>query len=135
MLTISAILMGRIEYDKLPAEQKANVKALHSALFDLETAYIAAGGKAFKVSSGYRSPAQNAATGGAKLSAHMTCKACDFYDPDGAIDAFATSHQDLLAKLGLWQEHPDATKNWAHFDVSNRPMLNRPGCGKRQFRP
>lgn len=130
-IQINDILMGRISYDQLPADQKANLKQLHAALFELETAY----GKPFKVSSGYRSPAQNAAAGGAKLSAHMVCKACDFSDPDGAIDKWATANQDLLAKLGLWQEHPDATKSWAHFDISSRPMLNRPGCGKRQFRP
>ena len=136
-LTIDAILMGRIKYDELPADQKANLKALHAALFDLETAYLKSGGKPFKVSSGYRSPAQNSAAGGAKKSAHMVCKACDFADPDGAIDAWLSQdlQQILLEKLGLWQEQPTATKNWAHLDTNNRPAIKRPNCRKRQFNP
>jgi hypothetical protein len=129
--------MGRIKYDELPADQKANLKALHAALFDLETAYLKAGGKPFKVSSGYRSPAQNAAANGAKKSAHMVCKACDFADPDGAIDAWLSldPQQDLLEKLNLWQEQPTATKNWSHIDTNNRPTIKRPNCRKRQFNP
>lgn len=131
MLTIDAILMQRAKYDELPADQKANIKALHSALFDLETAY----GRPLKVSSGYRSSAQNVAVGGAKKSLHMVCKACDFADPDGALDAWCTANQERLNKLGLWQEHPDATKGWCHLDIGTRAILDRPGCGKRQFRP
>lgn len=131
MITIEAILMGRISYDKLPTEQKSDLKKLHSALFDLETAY----GKPFKVSSGYRTQAANEAAHGAKKSLHMVCKACDIADPQGELDAWCTAHQDLLNKLGLWQEHPDATKGWCHVDIGTRASLNRPGCGKRQFKP
>lgn len=138
---IKDILMGRITYDVLPADQKANLKQLHSVLFDLETAYLKAGGKPFKVSSGYRSPAQNSAAGGAKKSAHMVCKACDLFDPDGAIDAWlsADSQQDLLESLKAWQEHPSKTATkaggWAHIDIAVRPIKARPNCKKRQFMP
>lgn len=135
MISIDAILMGRISYDKLPADQKANIKALHSALFDLETAFMAQGGKPFKVSSGYRLPAQNTAANGAKKSYHLIGKACDLLDLDGTIDTWCSKNQDLLAKLSLWQEHPDSTKNWCHLDIGTRPSINRPGCGKRQFKP
>lgn len=135
-ISISAILMDRIKYDELSAQMKASIKTLHSALFDLETAYIKAGGHAFKVSSGYRSPAQNAAASGAKLSLHMQCKACDISDVDGKLDAWCTANQNLLANLGLWQEHPDSTKaGWTHLDIGSRPIMHRPGCGDRQFRP
>ena len=123
--------MGRITFDKLPSEQKADLKKLHSALFDLETAY----GKPFKVSSGYRSAAQNSAANGAKKSLHMVCKACDIADADGSLDKWCSDNQPLLEKLGLWQEHPDATKGWCHLDIGTRVTVNRPGCGKRQFRP
>lgn len=123
--------MNRISYDKLPADQKENLKRLHSALFDLETAY----GKPFKVSSGYRTSAANEAAGGAKKSLHMVCKACDIFDPDGAVDAWCTAHQDLLEQLAVWQEYPDTTKGWCHIDIGTRPTTNRAGCGKRQFRP
>lgn len=131
MITIDAILMGRITYDKLPMEQKADLKRLHSVLFDIETAY----GKPFKVSSGYRTPEANQAAGGAKKSLHMVCKACDIQDTDGLLDKWISEHQDLLEKLGVWQEHPDATKGWCHLDIGSRAIVARPGCGKRQFRP
>jgi uncharacterized protein YcbK (DUF882 family) len=134
-ISISVILMNRIKYDELPADQKASLKQLHAALFDLETAWLSHGGKPFKVSSGYRTPDANAAAGGAKKSLHMVCKACDISDPDGALDAWCTANQDLLQKLGLWQEHPDSTKNWTHLDIGTRPTINRLNCGKRQFKP
>lgn len=130
MLKIADILQAQ-DYEKLPADHKANLKALHDALFDLETAY----GKPLKVSSGYRTVEHNKAIGGAPHSNHLIGKACDFSDPDGAVDKWCSRNQDLLTKLGLWQEHPDATKGWCHLDTSSRPALNRPSCGKRQFRP
>lgn len=122
-MQISDILMGRIAYDQLPADQKASIKALYSALHDLETAYLAAGGKAFKVSSGYRSPAQNAAAGGVKLSAHMTCQACDIVDTDGLLKGWVLKHVPLLEKLGLYMEHQDSTPTWLHVQI--RPTKNR----------
>lgn len=134
-IQISDILMNRIKYDELTADMKASIKKLHSALHDLETAWLKGGGKPFVVSSGYRSPAQNAAAGGAKASLHMQCKACDIVDTDGKLDAWLTNHQDLLANLGLWQEHPDATKGWSHCDVGVREDKVRPNCGRRQFKP
>jgi hypothetical protein len=82
------------------------------------------------VSSGWRPAAINANTAGAAVkSKHMTCEACDLYDPDGEIDEWALANPDVLADLDLWQEHPSATKGWAHFQTVP------PRSGNRVFYP
>lgn len=83
------------------------------------------------VSSGWRPAAVNAATPGAALrSKHMTCQAVDFYDPDGDLDEWLLhGGQKVLIDLGLWLEHPAATKGWAH--VQTVP----PRSGNRVFYP
>ena len=84
------------------------------------------------VSSGWRPPAINAATAGAAVnSKHMTGEACDIYDPDGDLDEWLMSApgQRALVELGLWMEHPSATKGWAH--VQAKP----PRSGNRVFYP
>lgn len=72
------------------------------------------------VSSGWRPPVVNAGTPGAAVnSKHMTGQAVDLYDPDGDIDDWlmSTAGQAVLAELGLWLEHPAATKGWAHLQT------------------
>jgi hypothetical protein len=82
------------------------------------------------ISSGWRPAKINALTPGAAVrSKHMTCQACDLYDPDGDIDEWALAHPDVLERIGLWQEHPSATKGWAHFQIVP------PRSGKRVFYP
>jgi hypothetical protein len=82
------------------------------------------------VSSGWRPAAINGSTpGAAAKSKHMTCEACDLYDPDGEIDEWALANPESLADLGLWQEHPSATKGWAHFQTVP------PRSGNRVFYP
>lgn len=81
-------------------------------------------------SSGWRPAAINSLThGAAPNSKHMTCEACDLYDPDGEIDDWAMKHPEVLEKIGLWQEHPSATKGWAHFQTV------APKSGNRVFYP
>jgi hypothetical protein len=93
-------------------------------------------GKPLIVTSGLRSQAdQQRINPKAPKSAHMLGMACDFSDPDGKFDEWCSNNQDLLVELGLWQEHPDATKGWVHLDMRERPIRDRPGCLKRQFRP
>lgn len=68
------------------------------------------------VNSGWRPPAVNAATpGAAPRSKHMTGQAIDIGDPEGALDEWCLTHPDTLRRLGLWQEHPSATKAWCHL--------------------
>lgn len=84
------------------------------------------------VNSGWRPPAVNAATKGAAVrSKHMACQAIDVHDPDGLIDNWLMTPQgqDALAKVGLWMEHPSATKGWSHWQTVP------PASGNRVFYP
>lgn len=88
--------------------------------------------KGTQLSSGWRPPTVNAGTpGAAPNSKHMTGQAADIYDPDGEVDDWLTTAagQQALIELGLWMEHPSATKGWAH--VQTIP----PRSGKRVFFP
>lgn len=85
-----------------------------------------------QVSSGWRPPAFNATVAGAAVnSKHMTGKAIDLYDPEGDLDDWLMTGEGLaaLTALGLWLEHPSATKGWAH--VQTVP----PGSRRRVFYP
>lgn len=86
-------------------------------------------GSTRKVTSGYRPPTVNKAVGGAKLSNHMLCKACDLEDHDGALDKFCMDNLDVLKEIGLWLEHPSATKGWCHLQTVS------PRSGNRVFYP
>jgi len=84
------------------------------------------------VSSGWRPASVNAATPRAAVnSKHMTGQAIDLYDPDGDLDEWliTPAGQKVMADIGLWHEHPSATKGWAH--VQSIP----PGSGRRTFYP
>lgn len=79
------------------------------------------------VSSGWRPASVNAATPRAAFrSKHMSGQACDLFDPEGDIDAWAMSDpgQRVLTDLGLWLEHPAATKGWCHVQTIP-PMSKR----------
>lgn len=82
------------------------------------------------VNSGWRPSAINAATpGSAQFSKHMTGQACDLADPHGDLDEWCLDNLEILEQLGLWLEHPAATKGWCH--VQTVP----PRSGKRVFYP
>jgi hypothetical protein len=84
------------------------------------------------VSSGWRPPLINAATpNAAPNSKHMTGQAIDIYDPDGDLDDWLMSEkgQATLDSIGLWMEHPSATKSWSH--LQSIP----PNSGRRCFYP
>jgi uncharacterized protein YcbK (DUF882 family) len=133
LVTRQEILMDRDKLAPLDQEQEANLIKLLDAIQVIRLAY----NKPLFVSSGYRHPAINASVGGAKRSLHMSCLAVDFRDSDGKLDEWLSSDevQDLLEKLGMWQEAPGHTPGWAHLDLGNRPIRNRPGLKKRQFNP
>jgi hypothetical protein len=67
------------------------------------------------INSGLRSPARNAAVGGAANSKHLTGHALDVSDPLGRIGAFLLANQHLLARHGLYMEHPSKTPTWVHL--------------------
>lgn len=82
------------------------------------------------VSSGWRPPSVNKNTSGAApRSKHMTCEAVDIYDPDGTLDDWCMDNLARLEAVGLWLEHPSATKGWAHLQIAP------PRSGKRVFYP
>ena len=85
------------------------------------------------LSSGWRNKHKNATTKGAAVkSKHMTGQAGDIYDPnDGDLDNWLMTPegQAALARIGLWLEHPAATKGWAHVQIVP------PGSGRRTFYP
>lgn len=82
------------------------------------------------VASGWRPVAINAATPGASArSLHITCEAIDLYDPEAEIDNWCMKHLIELQELGLWLEHPAATKGWCHLQT------RAPRSGNRVFYP
>jgi hypothetical protein len=84
------------------------------------------------LSSGWRPPSVNANTPrAAARSKHITGQACDIYDPDGDLDEWLMTDegQKALVEIGLWHEHPSATKGWAH--VQTIP----PNSKRRTFYP
>lgn len=84
------------------------------------------------LSSGWRPPEINDTTpGAAPRSHHMAGRAADLYDPEGEIDDYlmTAEGQELIKTIGLWIEHPSATKGWSH--VQSVP----PRSGRRVFYP
>lgn len=65
----------------------------------------------------------------APRSKHMSAEACDLFDPEGQLDDWCMGHAEVLEQIGLWQEHPSATKGWCH--VQTVP----PKSGHRVFYP
>lgn len=126
MITRQEILMGRDKQYPLNEEQENNLNILLERVNKLRQAY----GKPMIVSSGYRPAAINAnVPGAAKRSNHLMCAACDFRDTDGKIDEWCMANLDKLEEMGLWLEHPDATKGWCHVQIFP------PRSGNRVFRP
>jgi hypothetical protein len=128
MISLADYYMGRdVEYghelDQVKRENAEQTVAKVNLLLE-------AFGEDRKVNSGFRPAAVNGATpGAAAKSKHMTCQACDLEDHDGDLDEWALDHPEILEQIGLWQEHPSATKNWAHFQIVP------PKSGKRVFYP
>lgn len=78
------------------------------------------------IASGWRPPQINGQVKGAAVrSKHMTGEAIDLYDPEGAIDDYLMDHPQVLLSLGLYLEHPSATKNWSHVQIVPPRSHNR----------
>lgn len=94
-----------------------------------------------RLNSGWRSASYNQVTQGAAVySRHITGEAFDVRDPEGIIDSVlfedwqkckAEGREEycLLAKYGLYMEHPLATKGWCHLQTVP------PRSGNRVFFP
>lgn len=128
MITLADYFMGRDATHA--AELTPVIVANATETVMAVNALLDAFGEYRGVQSGWRPAAVNATTlGAAPNSKHMTCQACDLHDPDGDLDEWALDHPEVLARIGLWQEHPSATRGWAHFQTVP------PKSGKRVFYP
>lgn len=93
-------------------------------------ALLARAAMACAVNSGWRPHAVNARIANASpRSRHLTCQAIDLDDPGDRLDAWCLENLDVLAALGLWLEHPDATPGWCHVQIVP------PRSGRRVFEP
>jgi hypothetical protein len=78
------------------------------------------------LTSGWRPLKVNSATpNAAERSKHITCRAGDIYDPEGEIDEWCMKNLSRLEVLGLWMEHPSATKGYCHVQIVPPPSNNR----------
>lgn len=126
MITLQEYLMGRDRKYTLTPDLEANAEETVDKINQLLDAF----GESRKVRSGWRPPEINqATTNAAPKSRHMSCEACDLDDPEGDLDEWALAHPEILQQIGLWQEHPSATKSWAHFQIVP------PKSGNRVFFP
>lgn len=92
--------------------------------------FISSCGRGGRLASGWRPASVNKAVPGAAVySKHTLCRAADLADPLGELDDWALENPEVLEALGLWQEHPAATKGWCHLQTVP------PKSGKRVFYP
>ena len=132
-ITASGKYPERANHAELTEEVRANATklliAVNELLKDLGIGCVT-------VSSGFRPSSVNSKIpNAAKKSLHMTGLAIDLSDPNNTLDSAITLKPELLAKHGLWQEHPSKTVNWCHLDLGTRLSITRPGCSSRQFWP
>ncbi len=106
------------------AELLERVNALLADLAPMEEALAPA------VNSGWRPASYNATiANAAPKSKHITGQAIDLADPDGDLDDYLFNNPQVLARHGLWLEHPLSTKGWCHLQCVP------PRSGNRVFFP
>lgn len=128
MITRDDYFQGRDK--QFPGEWTVEVESNAQEVVRRVNALLEVFGQSRAVNSGWRPAAINGATpGAAQFSRHMTAQACDLRDPHGDLDEWCLDHIDILETLGLYLEHPSATKGWCH--VQTVP----PRSGKRVFYP
>lgn len=114
MISLAEILMGRVEFNNLPADLQANCTTLLDRINQVRTAY----GKPMTVNSGYRTPEINEATANAAAhSWHLKCAAVDIGDADGALWAWVLDNLELMQSIGLWCEDKRWCPTWTHFQI------------------
>lgn len=128
MIALADYWMGRDA--AYPQDLTGEIEANAEELLRRVNKLLAEFGEARAVRSGWRPPAVNEATAGAApRSKHMTGQAIDLDDPEGDLDEWCFARPDRLEALGLFQEHPGATKSWTH--LQSVP----PRSGNRVFWP
>ena len=71
-----------------------------------------------QLSSGYRPGIYN--KNYAKKSPHLTLEGLDLVDIDRSLGKILLDNIPMLKELGLYLEHPNYTKGWAHLDTKKR---------------
>lgn len=130
MITLTDYWMGRDR--EFPLALTPQIEKNAALTVQLANALLARFGQGRKVNSGWRPPEVNEKTSGAAvMSKHMTGQAIDLADPEGDLDEWlmTAEGQAALVEIGLWMEHPAATKGWSH--VQTVP----PKSGRRTFYP
>lgn len=118
--------------DEFPLDMTPQIERNAERTVETVNSLLGLFGEWRKVSSGWRPPTYNAKTAGAsKTSLHMTGKAIDLEDHDGMLDDWILTDdgQTALTTLGIWVEHPAATKGWSHLQTVP------PRSGRRVFYP
>jgi hypothetical protein len=116
-------------YPMSPVVEK-NMKILFDRMNEIRQAY----GKPMTITSGLRSDAKQMelikqGKSKAIASLHLAGAACDILDKDGSLGKWCLENEAILARIGLWCEHPDYTKGWLHAQIM------APNSGKRFFIP
>lgn len=122
MISLSDYFQGRdkIHADELNDDIRSHAVTTTERANRLLAAYEASTGdtETRYVTSGWRPPSVNARTEGAAIkSKHMTGQAIDISDPGGDLDDWCMDNLPVLAKIGLWMEHPSVTKNYCHVQT------------------
>lgn len=121
LLTSSGKYPARAKSLELTPEKMINaqefIRRLNGLLSDISTNEYP---KAYSFSSGFRTSEANKLAGGAKVSAHMMCKAGDLLDMTKILAPLIQSKPQLLKKWGLMIENPEKTKGWCHLDMVER---------------
>lgn len=129
MITVEEYL-GQHSAEAAPGELTPTIRA--NAVMTVEKAnhLLEAAGFSFGLRSGWRPAATNKGIPtAAPKSKHMLGQAVDIADDEGELDDWCMSNLDVLTQLGLWMEHPSATKSWCHVQILP------PKSGKRVFYP
>ena len=117
----------KVAKEELTPEIEKNAEDLISKVNSLLSS---AGLSHMMISSGWRPKAVNASIkGAAPFSNHVKGLAVDVYDPHGDLDNWCMNNLPILEEIGLWLEHPAATKTWCHLQSI------APRSGARVFYP
>lgn len=119
-----------------PPEFKNNLLVLLERINKVRQAW----GKPMLVTSGFRSREDQLRIYKAKGipeskipwgSSHLTCEAIDIYDPNGTLNAWCKTNEELLRSFGLWLEVRQG--NWQHFQT--KPFRSYTEKGTIFFNP
>lgn len=131
LITRDQILMGRVAYENLSADEQRNVDTLVQRVNEFFKDYKWPLQK--KVNDGYRRP-QDRPANGAAMSLHFVGGAVDLDDDDaGTTWKYIFANRDKLKEIGLWMEHPCWTHysggTWVHMQIAP------PKSGRRFYVP